>query len=291
MLPVDNFIKEDEKMNAQSKCDHIYNTSDARTTQAISEYSKSKSQDENVTLISATSDFFLLIEVQDTGIGIQQETMNVLFSPFKQAQRLAGGTGLGLYSLAKRMEALNGYYGVRARADGKQASIFWFAFPYKPDHFTAELHTITLTEPPATSSKSQHTTSTTNLTFESYHNDNIDNEECNILDELDSVSVMDVTVTDSKGPCKLNILLVDDSFAILKVVSNMLRKHGHFVTEALNGEEALRVLEKTRDSKDMKPFDVVIIDLHMPVMDGKIPFNYTCRFIIICNCYVWCTLY
>ena len=50
----------------------------------------------------------------------------------------------------------------------------------------------------------------------------------------------------------------------------MLRKHGHFVTEALNEEEALRILTKTRNDKDKKPFDVVIIDLQMPVMDGKI---------------------
>ena len=43
------------------------------------------------------------------------------------------GTGLGLFSLAKRVEALGGHYGVRNRPDGVQGSIFWFAIPYKPD--------------------------------------------------------------------------------------------------------------------------------------------------------------
>ena len=43
------------------------------------------------------------------------------------------GTGLGLYSLLKRMEALKGSCGMRQRSDGKEGSVFWFCFPYRPD--------------------------------------------------------------------------------------------------------------------------------------------------------------
>ena len=88
----------------------------------------------------------LKFEVQDTGIGLSEEAMKNLFNPFKQAQRLAGGTGLGLYSLAKRMDALGGYYGVKNRPDGKQGSVFWFAVPYKPDTATAEMFQLASTE-------------------------------------------------------------------------------------------------------------------------------------------------
>ena len=45
----------------------------------------------------------------------------------------AGGTGLGLYSLFKRVEALGGDCGVKARSDGNPGSAFWFSFPYRPD--------------------------------------------------------------------------------------------------------------------------------------------------------------
>ncbi len=38
---------------------------------------------------------FLLLEVEDNGIGISDEMIGSLFAPFKQAQRRAGGTGLG----------------------------------------------------------------------------------------------------------------------------------------------------------------------------------------------------
>ena len=73
------------------------------------------------------------ISVTDSGIGISQEMKSRLFQPFKQAQRRAGGTGLGLYSLRMRMEALGGTYAVLDRDDGQQGSIFWFSFPYIPD--------------------------------------------------------------------------------------------------------------------------------------------------------------
>ena len=73
------------------------------------------------------------IEIEDSGIGISEDMMSNLFNPFKQAQRLAGGTGLGLYSLAKRIEALGGDYGVNRRSDGQSGSLFWFTIPYRPD--------------------------------------------------------------------------------------------------------------------------------------------------------------
>ena len=83
---------------------------------------------------------FLLIEVTDTGVGLSDAEMKSLFSPFKQAQRLAGGTGLGLFSLAKRIEAINGLYGVSSRPDGQRGSVFWFAVPYRPDELSAQIN-------------------------------------------------------------------------------------------------------------------------------------------------------
>ncbi len=87
----------------------------------------------------ATTSSFLLFEVEDQGIGISDEAMRELFSPFKQTQRLAGGTGLGLFSLAKRIEAMHGSYGVKKRKDGQKGSLFWFTIPYRPDEVLATL--------------------------------------------------------------------------------------------------------------------------------------------------------
>lgn len=86
-------------------------------------------QDEGVKLM-------IRITVEDTGIGIPDDVKCCLFQPFAQAQRFAGGTGLGLYSLAKRIDALGGNYGVRDRDDGQSGTVFWFTFPYRPDFTT-----------------------------------------------------------------------------------------------------------------------------------------------------------
>ena len=45
----------------------------------------------------------VMVTVEDNGIGISEEGKKQLFQPFKQAQRSAGGTGLGLFSLSKRI--------------------------------------------------------------------------------------------------------------------------------------------------------------------------------------------
>ena len=74
----------------------------------------------------------LRVTVTDSGIGVSPEVRAKLFQPFQQAQRMAGGSGLGLFSLSKRIAALGGRCGVDSRADGAQGSSFWFEFPYRP---------------------------------------------------------------------------------------------------------------------------------------------------------------
>ena len=59
----------------------------------------------------------------------------------------------------------------------------------------------------------------------------------------------------------LEILLVEDNKVNQQVAIGMLAGHGHSVTTAENGLEALNSLETDR-------FDLVLMDMQMPVMDG-----------------------
>ena len=59
----------------------------------------------------------------------------------------------------------------------------------------------------------------------------------------------------------LNILLVDDDSINRLAAHTLLNQSGHSVIEAENGEQALRRLEE-------QFFDVILMDIHMPVMDG-----------------------
>ena len=57
------------------------------------------------------------------------------------------------------------------------------------------------------------------------------------------------------------ILIVEDEASNREIAMVILRNVGHTVEEVTNGEEALQRLAD-------EPFDVVLMDVQMPVMDG-----------------------
>lgn len=59
----------------------------------------------------------------------------------------------------------------------------------------------------------------------------------------------------------MNILIADDELRLRKVIALYMRKCGHNVIEAENGEEALTF------AKEADP-DVIILDVMMPKMNG-----------------------
>lgn len=59
----------------------------------------------------------------------------------------------------------------------------------------------------------------------------------------------------------LNILVVDDVLSIRKTTKKMLENSGFNVVISQNGAEAVKIMNESQ-------FDVVLMDLQMPVMDG-----------------------
>jgi two-component system chemotaxis response regulator CheY len=68
-------------------------------------------------------------------------------------------------------------------------------------------------------------------------------------------------MVDVGAPAKMRILVVDDSSLVRLYYRSALGKAGFEVEQAINGIEAMeRVLTQ--------PFDLVIVDVNMPRMDG-----------------------
>jgi len=170
--------------------------------------------------------------------------------------------GLGLYSLAKRMEAVQGKYGVQSRKDGKQGSMFWFAIPYRPDRVSANGPSFKQ----AVSSWSLPTKSSStigsipNLSCSSFHVNN----------NQSSSMMMSSIMIPSTVKEKWKILVVEDSPTISKMIVLMLTRQGHEVIVAENGEIALQYLTKNehKEMQDNHGFDFLLMDFQMPVMDG-----------------------
>ena len=77
--------------------------------------------------------------------------------------------------------------------------------------------------------------------------------------EVGAPAVSDAQLRSLRG---LKILLVDDNAVNRQVVKLFTAQLSPRYVEAVNGQEAL---DRLRD----EPFDIVLLDVHMPVMDGK----------------------
>ena len=71
-------------------------------------------------------------------------------------------------------------------------------------------------------------------------------------------------MTGESGPAArrtLRVLIAEDNEAIRELMREMVERRGHFIDCVVNGLMAVNALKA-------RPYDVVIMDMHMPVMDG-----------------------
>ena len=157
----------------------------------------------------------LRFSVIDSGIGIAEERLSMLFTPFTQLDgtitRKYGGTGLGLAISKQLAELMGGDIGVESKEG--LGSTFWF--------------TVVLQVPMAT-----------------------------------PVAV----VGGNPALGGLKVLVVDDSRWTRQQIAQILGANQVLVEQAADGPSALSLLSSA--TRDRKPFDVAIIDLEMPGMDG-----------------------
>ncbi len=82
-------------------------------------------------------------EIRDSGIGMEEATLNKLFQPFTQADitttRKYGGTGLGLSICKRLVDLMGGEIGVKSRVN--DGSLFWFEIPFQRSQAVREKET------------------------------------------------------------------------------------------------------------------------------------------------------
>lgn len=72
-----------------------------------------------------------------------------------------------------------------------------------------------------------------------------------------------ISAVNPSSMTNIHVLVVDDSSAIQFLIRETLESDGMLVTQAFNGQEALQLLKS-----DPLGFDVVLMDIQMPVMNG-----------------------
>jgi CheY-like chemotaxis protein len=227
----------------------------------------------------------ICFEIADTGIGLSQKQMGLLFRPFKQGDdsttRHFGGAGLGLAISKKLAELLGGEItvwsrGLKAENDTSEgwSTIFRFVVPWRLVHSPpSELRVIpgsTVNGAEILSPRSSVTTESmlgsparsTRVVPEPPMSPSI------VSPKSPSVVSPNPSVTDDekKRPAQFHILVVDDNVVNQKVLVSLLKRKGYSsVTVAGNGQLAIDVINQ---SKDMNYFPVILMDCEMPVCDG-----------------------
>ena len=181
----------------------------------------------------------LAITVSDTGIGIPEDKLQLIFESFEQADgstsREYGGTGLGL-AVAKQLVELHGGR-ISVSSTVGAGSQFTFTLPVAESQ--AEFSSIQ----PRLTEKSAIL----------------------IAGFAPQSSIINYPIlgkNNLKQSEKIHVLVVDDEPINIQVIANNLSIENYYITQASNGREALNLIET-----GLKP-DLILLDVMMPHMTG-----------------------
>lgn len=176
----------------------------------------------------------LVTVVKDTGIGMNNAQLENLFEAYTQADKTIsgrfGGTGLGMNITKQLIELMGGK--ITARSELGSGTVIALTLPIKVDRREEEDRR-----------NNPNTTST---------------------------SLIEDMLEDAAPPASeyaaLKVLVVDDNATNHMVVTSLLGSLVKNIDVAEDGIEAIEALEKASEANDQ--YDVVLMDIHMPIMDG-----------------------
>lgn len=179
---------------------------------------------------------FAVLEVEDTGIGMDEQTLQRIFQPYEQANSdlsAMGGLGLGL-SIGKQLAELHGG-SLEAESEPGKGSIFRLALPLASE-----------SDRPSTPPSDEPAGRKLPLKREPAEESPDANPP--------------VTAGDSKTR-KPRVLIVDDDPINLHILKGMLHERQYHISAVQSAHAAMKLLD---DSE----WDLVVTDVMMPQMSG-----------------------
>ena len=174
----------------------------------------------------------MVFEVEDTGVGMSRAQLAGLFQPFMQADtsttRRFGGTGLGLTISKRFAEMLDG--GIAVRSTPGTGSVFTVTIA------AGSLEGVELITDPVAETAVLH-------------------EAAEAASSLESLSL---------NGCR--VLLAEDGPDNQRLITHILNQAGAEVVVRENGKLVVEAI--LDEASTPTPFDVVLMDMQMPVMDG-----------------------
>src|SRR6478609_3444256 len=240
-------------------------------------------------------------EIEDTGIGMSQETIRNLFQSFVQGDSSTtknySGIGLGLSITKKLITLLNDGLSEDIKVESslgkgstfyiyinftrlKKTCLFEDAFSTMSGEKSGEKseHAPLVTESTTTTTEPTKSTPRFNRQMLNSHKPSFDEleideqspqplhhkqpQEPHEQQEQQHEQQQEQHEQQQFDPKQINILLVEDNDLNRMIATRMLKKHGFNVYSAINGYEAIKMI----DNEDI--YDVILMDIQMPVMDG-----------------------
>ncbi|WP_067726969.1 ATP-binding protein [Oceanobacillus damuensis] len=184
-----------------------------------------------ITVSAVEEEEEIILSVEDTGIGISEQNLRIIFDSFERGttrqNRFTTGTGLGL-SITKQLIELHGGDITIQSTVGKGTTVSFSVPIYRGKKLLSK---------PIISNPSSH-----------------DQQQAAIQEEMAAESIAENQ--------KQRILIADDEPVNIQVLQNHLSTAGYQIVVAYNGESVLNHLAENA------AFDLVILDIMLPKQSG-----------------------
>lgn len=196
-------------------------------------------------------EIFLHVTVQDTGCGLSESEMNLLFKRFSQPKTYGqyGSSGLGLFLSKELIELQSGRIGVSSMEDVGTSFSFYIKCRTAVEEpgFMTLIPTLVPSSPRIKGHRPR-------------------------MSRTEAFDDKDLGFLRQPSPVRnLHVLVVEDNPLNQRLCAKQLRNQGCTVHTADHGLDALEFLSKTNiasSSPSALKLDIILLDIEMPVMDG-----------------------